>query len=59
MITIILLDDNFKPVPLAQATKAKVLSDDNSFSPYFIIINKNWIAPADVLVLDGTQKGEQ
>ena len=59
MTTIILLDDNFKPVPLAKATKAKVLGNPKRPAPYFIIITPGWKPPEGVTVLDGTQKEAQ
>lgn len=59
MTIIVLLDDNFKPVPLELATKAKVLKDPKYPMPYFIEITPDWKPPEGVTILDGTQEEEE
>lgn len=53
---IIPLNDDFNPVLLKLATKAKVLQDPEHPGPYFIEIKPGYVPPADATVLEPDEK---
>lgn len=58
-MTVILLNNDFKPVPLSQATRAKVLNNPQRPGPYFVTITPEFKIPPGTIVIDGSKTGDE
>lgn len=58
-MTVILLDRDFKLVPLNKATKAKVLNNPKHPEPYFVVVTPEFKIPPGTIVVDGTNTAKQ